>query len=563
MPREFCFSILRWRIEGIHTDLAKVFNIFESINSKGKPLDDIDLIKTFLFQNINETDYEEYLKKWGQLIIQTNDNLMDYLTVYIRANINYYKYGLKLHNIKNLASLSLKNYYHKEMISDTLKMLIDDMLNNVEYYRILNDINVLKQSDLSYKAKCFLYMNKLTEYNTTNPLFFKLLLLRKNNKISDGVFDKIIVSAFSFIITYQSICAKESKKTSPVFEAIQDRIYKLTYSYNDQIDLSNESFDFINQLLNKVMSENAITDSLIRKNIKTSLTYDRNKKVVKNILCYLEYMSDDLTVDYFKLFALLSLVNYFHIDHILPRNPDKSDDNYKYYVRDEHVVLKEGQDFYPKDSYHAVNKEDFYDDFLNILGNLRIAWLNDNISKSNRLVEIRDYGKEFNDNDHISKRLTMLINKIMSSEIIYVPQKNLEGNISNNSYNNYDIVHSSYIKNFKYQNYRPTFFELLEGKYVLNSENYTKLLLKVMETLYDLDRNTFERLAVNKYSPMNSSRIYISNDENDVREAIILSENIYLESNLQSEYIIKFIYLVVKELGLDESDLKIYYRNKQ
>ena len=32
---------------------------------------------------IEESDYDEYLTKWGNLIIETNDNLMDYLIVYV------------------------------------------------------------------------------------------------------------------------------------------------------------------------------------------------------------------------------------------------------------------------------------------------------------------------------------------------------------------------------------------------------------------------------------------------------------------------------------------------
>ena len=546
----------------LNTDLVKVFSIFESINSKGKPLDEIDKIKTYIFQNIHEEDYDEYLKKWGDLIIATGDNLMDYLSVFIKANINYYKYGLKLKNLKNLCSVSLRPYYKTNSDSETLKALIDDMLINVESYCILSDINMLTRSTLSYKAKCFIYMNALTEYNSTNPLFFKLLLLRKNNNISNEVFDRVIGSAYSFIMTYQSICAKESKKTSPAFEAIQDRIYKLISSYDDVSDLSDEKFSFVEQIFSKMLIDNAITEDLIRRNIKANLTYTQNKKVVKNILSYLEYMDDDNNVDFTKLFALLSLGKFIHIDHILPQNPSESDDDYKYYIRDEYVILKEGQDFYPKDSRQIVNKDDFYDDFLNVLGNLRIAWLTDNIRKSNRLVEIRDYGRDFNNNDHISKRLTLLINQIMSSDIIYAVNINQYNSFARESDNNYDLVQSKYNKGFDYQNYRPIFFELLEGRYIVTNENYTKLLLKVMETLYDLDRVTFERLADNKYKPMNSSRVYISTDVTDVRDEIVLDDKIFVESNLQSEYIIKFIYLVLGQLGLEESDLKIYFRKK-
>lgn len=150
----------------------------------------------------------------------------------------------------------------------------------------------------------------------------------------------------------------------------------------------------------------------------------------------------------------------------------------------------------------------------------------------------------------------------MSSDIIYAVNINQYNSFARESDNNYDLVQSKYNKGFDYQNYKPIFFELLEGRYIVTNENYTKLLLKVMETLYDLDRVTFERLADNKYKPMNSSRVYISTDVTDVRDEIVLDDKIFVESNLQSEYIIKFIYLVLGQLGLEESDLKIYFRKK-
>ena len=100
----------------VQTNLVKLFSIFESINSKGKPLEDIDLIKSYIFQNIVESNYDEYLTKWGNLITETNDNLMDYLTVYVRANVSYYRNSIKLQNFKTLVENNFAEYYSTESI---------------------------------------------------------------------------------------------------------------------------------------------------------------------------------------------------------------------------------------------------------------------------------------------------------------------------------------------------------------------------------------------------------------------------------------------------------------
>ncbi len=49
---------------------VKAFSIFEAINSKGKKPEDIDLIKTYIFSRLNESDYASCLSQWGELIIK-------------------------------------------------------------------------------------------------------------------------------------------------------------------------------------------------------------------------------------------------------------------------------------------------------------------------------------------------------------------------------------------------------------------------------------------------------------------------------------------------------------
>lgn len=46
-------------------DAYKTFSIFEAINSKGEKLEEIDLIKTQIFSQLEEKDYSRYLEKWG------------------------------------------------------------------------------------------------------------------------------------------------------------------------------------------------------------------------------------------------------------------------------------------------------------------------------------------------------------------------------------------------------------------------------------------------------------------------------------------------------------------
>lgn len=180
----------------VQTNLVKLFSIFESINSKGKPLEDIDLIKSYIFQNIEESDYDEYLTKWGNLITETNDNLMDYLTVYVRANVSYYRNSIKLYNFKSLVESNFAEYYSTDTVQKTLLAFIDDMSKNVKYYKMISNINVLESEGLSKKALSIFGMNNVADYNHTKALYFKLLNMRDNNQLSDQEFERILEYAW-------------------------------------------------------------------------------------------------------------------------------------------------------------------------------------------------------------------------------------------------------------------------------------------------------------------------------------------------------------------------------
>jgi uncharacterized protein with ParB-like and HNH nuclease domain len=544
----------------VHTNLVKLFSIFESINSKGKPLEEIDLIKSFIFQNINESDYDEYLKKWGKLIIKTNDNLMDYLTIYIRANISYYRNSIKLLNFKSLVENAFTQYYNSSSIRDIMIRFIDDMLDNVKYYNMLSDVTLLENSGISRKAIVYFMMNNIAEYNNTKAFYFKLLLLKEKNKLSDEIFEKLIEYAFKFILTFQSVSSRESKQTLGTFIEIQNEIYKEITTYNDKRNLSEVTFDNIMYLFNKKITDNSISVETLRNDIKNNITYRRNKKVVKVILSYLEYQTMDGAIDFNKLYWLLKAGKDIHVDHILPLNPKESDLNFKYYVQEDSIVLKEGQDFILNTYSDKVGKEDFYDDFLHVIGNLRLEWADENIKKSNHFIVIKEYDNTFNTSSQISTRTSTLIKQIINSKLLL--STNIIGDINKNSTTQELYKIKEYNSDFRYQDYKPVSFRFLGENYILERYNYTHLLVKILDVLYDIENEKFKSIANKKYSPMKSNKVYISTNKDDIREPYTLEGGIYVEQNLSSAYIIKFIYILVKEIGLNYDDLMICLKVK-
>lgn len=549
----------------VMTSLAKLFDIFEDINSKGKRLEEVDMIKSYIFQYISEDDYEEYLNKWGNLINKTNDKVMDYITVYIRANIRYYRQSISLTNFKCLLANELKTYYGTNNISETSMMFINDLNNNVDYFRMLYDMSLLEEFTNSKIILSVFMMNNIMVYQHTNALFFKLLQLRKNNNLPINLFETIAEKSFKFIFTFQSISSRESKKTITTFVEVQNILYKQIKHYNTTEDINLNELSKVSTIYDKKIRENAITTSFLRDRI-SSIKYGK-KPLVRILLSYLESLLENGSIDYSKLYSLLKLTSDedLHIDHIIPQNPPKTSTDYCFYINDEQAILKEGQDF-KKDcpidgKANVMPKDMFYDEYLNVLGNLRLIWASDNIRKSNSLIVIREFGTTFNTFSQITSRLKNITDQIIEKGILY----NVDSNVESNDNNNQDKVTkiSSSDTTLEFKNYDPICYEFLDETYNIGKTNYKSLLDSIVKVLYELDANVFEKTAQTKLSPMQSSRVFVSTEEKDIRVPLTPAPGIFVESNLSSDYIIKFIYILIEQFGLSEGDLIIHLKEKK
>ena len=96
----------------------------------------------------------------------------------------------------------------------------------------------------------------------------------------------------------------------------------------------------------------------------------------------------------------------------------------------------------------------------------------------------------------------------------------------------------------------------------MGKHKYANLLLNIAQEFLKAKEIELETLANKNYSPMQSSRIYISKSDLGMKAPIKLNENIFIESNLSSGYTIKFIYILLESLGYADSELKITLRQK-
>lgn len=319
----------------------KVFSIFESINSKGKKLEEIDLIKTYIFSKLDSDSYNTYLDKWGQLIIKTQDNLYDYLYNYIKAFLSFYTNNININKFKSICQSKLLQFFNETNESEALKKLLDDMYEKVEFYNMLSSTEAAY--DFVRNGMFRFYYKIFTEVSYKHPkaLFFRTLIEFKNGNIDKKDVVEIVSQTISFMIKFLSISNRDSKNAINVFSTIMNEIYITN-------KVSKES---IMKIIASEIAKQGITSERLKSDLKIIDAYEQNKKITISLLALYDSISKDsngnIKISYDQAYTLLnSFSSAFSLDHLLVQTPDKESNEFKYYKDvHENLVLKDGNDF--------------------------------------------------------------------------------------------------------------------------------------------------------------------------------------------------------------------------
>lgn len=402
------------------SNVNKVFSMFESINSKGKRLDDIDLIKTYIFSKLNENSYQEYLDKWGELIKKTNDNLYDYLYTYIRGFITFYRQNIKLLNFKTMSENSLKLYFEKDTLEDNFKALIDDMIEKVDYYKMLGSA---EQANALIKNNQFRFYFKVfsdASYVHPKPLFMRILAEYGENKINKEDVVEIISEITKYMIIVMNIGHRDSKDLITTFSNIMNDIYA-----NKGIDKNRIISHIANDLILKGFDEKQIRIGL------SNLDAFENKRLGTALLALYESIekggNNEGKISYDSAFILVDKYSEaFNLDHLLVQSPKADDESYFYYCKkegdSETLALKEGHDF-PSNIIDGIPYDTFRKSVLNKIGNLRIYYRDKNSSRQTNVIELPE-GGIFHKYSDIKKREKIIIDTLVKY-VLKIPNADL------------------------------------------------------------------------------------------------------------------------------------------
>lgn len=388
----------------------KVFSMFESINSKGKKLEEIDLIKTYIFSKLDEASYNTYLERWGELIIKTNDNLYDYLYNYIKAYLCFYRQNISIVNFKSISKKELLTYFNETSEAEAFKKMLDDMFDKVAFYNMLSSTQ--KAYELVKNNKFRFYYKVFTEISYKHPkaLFLRTLIELHEGKLSKEDVVDIITETVGFMIKFLTISGRDSKDAISMFSGIMNDIYAKGKIEKDAV---------INSIAAELLRQ-GVTAEKLKIDLGSIDAYEQNKKLTIALLSLYESVSKEngtVKISYDQAYTLLnSFSPAFSLDHLLVQTPNKNSDKFQYYKDEETgvLVLKPQHDFPESLVVDGMDYDTFTHSILNKIGNLRIYYKDKNAGRQNALISLKEY-PYFCTYKYIMKRSSDLINVLIDT----------------------------------------------------------------------------------------------------------------------------------------------------
>lgn len=522
----------------------KAFSIFESINSKGKKLEDIDLIKTKIFSCLNHSDYSSYLAKWGKLIIDTGDNLYDFLKIYIKANIKYYSGNVSYRHFENMDK-ELCSHFGKENIGEAYKSLIEDLVDQIECFNAV--FNLAEATKIVSNNRFRFYYSVYTKINYEHPwpLFFRCFCEYKSATLSKDDLIEIIIETIKFSITFLTVCGKDSKDAISMFSSIFEGIY----------NKNKVNKDWVIYQINKKMISAGIRKEDVLSSLKSADVYRKNKQLGAAVLSTYESQYDSVNekqISWDEAYSKFSTYGTsYTLDHIMVQTPAIDDQNLKYYKLGNNLKLKNGHDFPAELVHDGMEYENFKSLILHRAGNLRLKGGDGNSSHGNTSEEA------FSTNTKLDSR-NELICRFFVEKVIEIIESSKEFNpelhtntAKKKMTGNFDFS----MQDLDFTGTKPKSITF-DGK-TTQISSHRDILTSVISYLFDLNKDKLLQMAKDKWSPR--KRIILTNDKTKLtREFEFIKDSVYVETNLSAKDIMIYANKLLDEFNVDKSTVSVY-----
>ncbi|MBU8907669.1 DUF262 domain-containing protein [Desertibacillus haloalkaliphilus] len=227
--------------------------VFESLNAKGQPLTQADLIRNYLFMRIPADDQDDYYNRYW---LPIQEELGEYLTEFVRhfllgININVKKNDVYVKFKEKIDGQDVKEFLKKiaNLASYYAKLLYPDKEDNKDIRNLLKRIN-------DFEAK------------TAYPFLLYIYHDYKKGKYDEKQFRNILTIIENFLVR-RFVCNVDSKALNKIFASLYNQIS------------THESEDSLSELMGYLQNRGYPKDPEVKSSLKENHLYgqgDRRKK---------------------------------------------------------------------------------------------------------------------------------------------------------------------------------------------------------------------------------------------------------------------------------------------
>lgn len=511
------------KLEIINITLNKDDNpqlIFESLNSTGLALSEGDKIRNFILMGLPTKEQNEYYDKyWNKIELCTNYDvsmfMRDYLSVKQQAIPSM-----------NRVYVTFKAYVEENKL-ETEALLID-LLDYAKWYEIL-----LKGKTIDKKLNACIYRLNRLETTITRPFFLEVLRMMTKGSPALSLQDarEIFLLTENYLFR-RSICDLPTNALNKIFLMLHREIIRFDGTETDYL----EKFKYA--LLSKQERGRFPNNEEFAEAMGNRQIYLMNIKNKAYILERLENYGIDEDKDIYRHLD----EGTYSIEHIMPQHLTPQ------------WVNELGDDY-----------EDIHETWLHRLANLTLTAYNSKYS-NNTFAYKRDMDKGFRQSglrlntwianqekwtlDELEKRCGMLVSRSLNiwpmPSTSYQPaEKQLD------SYTLEDDVDLSgrEIVRFGYKNTEQPV------------DSWITMMAQVLKILHAEDKSVLARLA-HTDNPDDELNDYISDNPSDLRGALELDQNIYLERNTSTSTKLSVLKKFFKAYGQNPGELVFYLKDQ-
>jgi uncharacterized protein with ParB-like and HNH nuclease domain len=494
--------------------------IFESLNSTGLDLSEADKVRNFILMRLPSIKQNEYYEKyWNNIEKNTKYNVSSFIRDYLT------------YKERNVPNINKVYFMFKEYITKNNQTLIEDILKELLMFSKYYNIIIQANHENSRINEILIYLNKL-EITVAYPFLLEVFNDYYSEKIiSDENLLEILLTVESFIVR-RLICEIPTNALNKIFMTLgRDIKY-----FGDHKENYVEILKYI--LLQKRSSQRFPTDDEFRERARLRDLYNMNRKNNMYILERLENYNNKERIDLQRLLSDGSLT----IEHIMPQTLSNTWKN------------ELGPEY-----------ENIHSSYLHTIGNLTLTAYNSEMSNKSfadkKMIEGGFLQSKLYLNVFVKDQSTWNLSTILERADILITRSLKIWRSCQTSYENIRDVENTYglDDDINFTGEKIKYFTIMGQKIIV--DYWVNFLQQLCIILYDLEPAKFRTLLFD--NEINRRTAILSNNENELRSPIKISDDLFIEGNLSTEYILSIAKILLEKIGIDIEEVNVCLRENK